>query len=136
MKILRKVLESVADHARQAFPCECCGILLYTGDDLSTVSCVLPAENIEKENPERGYLLGHKAHLRAVEMEALGDASIAGYYHSHPGGTARPSSRDVEHAVNGVTYLIIGLEGDGRIEHAAWRLEGDDLISEPLEVGE
>jgi proteasome lid subunit RPN8/RPN11 len=134
VKILRQVLESVADHARRGFPCECCGILLYTGDDLSTVSCVLPAENIEKENPERGYLLDHKAHLRAVEMEALGDASIAGYYHSHPYGRARPSCRDVEQAVHGVIYLITGLEGGGRIEHAAWRLEGDNMIPEPLEV--
>lgn len=135
MRILRHALESVADHARQSAPCECCGILLCAGGDLSTVNCALRAENAEKEYPEQQYVLGHKVHLGAVEMEAYGDAHIAGYYHSHPGGRARPSSRDVEEAISGVAYLITGV-GDGWIEHAAWRLEGDDLIPETLEVSE
>ena len=129
------MLKSVADHARQSALCECCGILLCAGDDLSTVSCVLRAENIEMEHPEQQYVLGHKAHLRAVEMEAYGDARIAGYYHSHPAGRARPSSRDVEQAIGGVIYLITGT-ADGKIEYTAWRLEEDELIREPLEVGE
>ena len=73
--------------------------------------------------------------LRAVEMETLGDTRIAGYYHSHPDGRARPSSWDVEQAIGGVTYLITGMAG-GRIEHSAWRLEGHELAPEPLEVGE
>ena len=59
--------------------------------------------------------------------------SIVGYYHSHPDGRARPSRWDVEQAIAGVTYLITGM-AHGRIEHAAWRLEGDDLVPEPLEV--
>ena len=141
MKISRRALESVADDARQRAPWECCGILLcsrtccqpVSGDVLSTVNCVIPAENAEKENRERGYVLDHRAHLRAIEMEASGDACIAGYYHSHPDGKARPSHRDVEQAISGVTYLITGM-ADGRIEHAAWRFEGDELVPEPLEV--
>lgn len=67
-------------------------------------------------------------------MEALGEASIAGYYHSHPDGRARPSRRDVKQAGHGAIYLITGLEGGWRIEHAAWRLEGDNMIPVPLEV--
>jgi len=135
MKISRRVIELVADHARRSAPRECCGILLYTGDDLSTADCVIPAENIEKENPERGYVLDHKAHLRALEMEVSGDGCIAGYYHSHPAGRARPSHRDMEQAIDGVTYLITGM-ADGRLEHAAWRFDGDKLVPEPIEMGE
>ena len=135
MKISRRVLEQVADHARQSAPQECCGILLCADDTLSTVNCVIPAENAEKEDPEKGYVLDHKAHLKAVEMEADGHAYIAGYYHSHPVGRARPSRRDVEQAIDGVTYLITGM-ADGQLEHAAWRLEDGDLIPESLEIGE
>jgi len=135
MRISRRVIELVADHARQSAPRECCGILLYTGDTLSTVNYVIPAENIDKENPESGYVLDHKAHLKAVEMEATGGGCIAGYYHSHPAGRARPSHRDVEQAIDGVTYLITGM-ADGRLEHAAWRFDGDELVSEPIEMSD
>ena len=135
MKILRQALDQVADHAQQSAPQECCGILLCADDVLSLVNRVLPAKNAEKENPEKGYVLDHKTHLKAVEMEASGDACIVGYYHSHPAGRARPSRRDVEQAIDGVTYLIAGM-ADGQLEHAAWRLEDGDLIPEPLEIGE
>lgn len=135
MKISRRILELVADHARRSAPRECCGILLCADDALSTVNCVIPAENIEKENPERGYVLDHKAHLRALEMEVSGNGCIAGYYHSHPAGRAKPSHRDEEQAIDGVTYLITGM-ADGRLEHTAWRFDGDKLVPEPIEMGE
>lgn len=135
MKISRQVLESVIDHARRSAPRECCGILLCTGEASSTINLVIPGENVEQENPERGYELDHKTHLKAVEMDVSGDARIAGYYHSHPASRARASRRDVERAIIGVTYLIIGMV-DGRLEHTAWRLEEGDLIPEPLEIGE
>ena len=77
VRILRHILESVADHARQSIPRECCGILMAQGDDLSTVSCALPAENAETDQPEQRYSLDHKTHLRAVEMEALGHAQYS-----------------------------------------------------------
>ena len=135
MRISRRVLGLVADHAQQSAPRECCGILLCTGDVSSTVNRVIPAENVEQENPEREYELDHRTHLKAVEMEIAGDAHIAGYYHSHPASGAKPSRRDVEKAIIGVTYLIIGMV-DGRMEHTAWQLEEGDLIPEPLEIGE
>lgn len=135
MKLCRQVLEAVADHARESFPYECCGILISQGAVSAVVNRALAAQNIERDRPEQRYLLDHRTHLKAVEMEALGEACIAGYYHSHPGGKARPSERDIEQAVAGVTYLIVGL-GDEQFEYGAWRLEGDDLVTEPLEVGE
>lgn len=108
---------------------------MSTSGDASVVDHVIPAENVDKDDTERGYVLGHKAHLKAVNMEALGEACIVGYYHSHPNNKPRASKRDLEQAVSEVIYLITGL-GDGEIEHAAWRLEKDNLIPEPLEVSE
>ena len=133
VKMLRGVLESVAAHARETLPSECCGILLAQGNDLSTVSCVLPAENTDRERPEQRYSLGHQAHIRAVEREASSDDRIVGYYHSHPDGGTQPSRCDTTQAVVGVVYLIIGI-GGGLIEWAAWRLVGNHFVREPLEV--
>ena len=133
MKVLRHVIESVAEHARQSLPHECCGILLCAGEDLSAVNRVLRAENAEEACPGQAYSLGHKAHLRAVEMEAFGEACIAGYYHSHPNGRARPSRQDVERAISGVAYLITGINHEC-VEHTAWHLDGDGMVPETLEV--
>ena len=132
MKIPRCLLESVAAQARESLPRETCGILLAHARDLSTVGCVLPAENIEAQSHQR-YALGHKAHIKAVELEASSDLRIVGYYHSHPDGGARPSAQDTKQAVASVTYLITGIR-NGSSEHAAWRLADDHFIREPLEV--
>ncbi len=135
MKILNKVLESVAEHARECYPEECCGILLAHGLEEPMVTCSLRAENEEILSPSERYILGHRAHLKAVELEASGQYRIAGYYHSHPGGRARPSVLDLEQAVPGASYLITAFGGK-KAWHSLWRLNGDDLVSEPLEVRE
>ena len=133
MKILRRVLESVAVHAEESLPCECCDILLAQCKDLSAVSCALPAENAERECPQQRYSLGHQAHIRAVEREASSDDRIVGYYHSHPDGGTQPSRCDTTQAVIGVTYLIIGIH-QRSVEYAAWWLVGNHFVREPLEV--
>jgi len=135
VKIQRDVLDAIAAHARDNAPHEACGILLADPTDPRIVSAVLPAENVETTAPRHRYLLGHREHLRAVEMEAAGEAAIVGYYHSHPAGDAQPSPRDAEQAVPDVTYLIVGLR-NGWIHHAVWRFAGDSFVQEPLEVGE
>ncbi len=134
MRILCQVLESIAAHARQTQPLECCGILMARGGaGLSTVNCVLRAENAETDDLKQGYVLGHRAHIRAVEMESAGGVRIAGYYHSHPCGGIKPSRRDAELAVGGVSYLIVEVNGSS-VMYGSWRLEGHDLVPEPVEV--
>ena len=133
VKVLRRVLESVAVHAEESLPCECCGILLAQGKDLSAVSCALTAKNTDREWPQQRYSLGHQAHLRAVEREASSDNRIVGYYHSHPDGGTQPSRCDTTQAVVGVIYLIMG-SGGRSIEWAAWRLVGNHFVRESLEV--
>jgi proteasome lid subunit RPN8/RPN11 len=133
MKILHRALESIVAHARESWPSECCGILLSPADDPTTVQRALRAENAERTHPQGAYVLGHKAHIKAVGLEASAKASIVGYYHSHPDGWITPSPRDEGQAVEGVIYLIVG-GGRGKIEYAAWRMQGENFSLEPLEV--
>lgn len=133
MRILRDALRAVVDHGRESLPHECCGILLAAGSDPPVVSRVLRADNAEQARPHRAYSVGHMAHIEAVRMEASGEASIVGYYHSHPEGGSAPSREDTERAVSGVTYLIVSF-GEGPVECAAWRLDGDRLVTQPLEL--
>ncbi len=133
MKILSRVLDEIEAQARELHPAECCGILLAPPAPGTPVDRLLPAENKYPEDKRFGYELGPKAHLEAVRLECAGEARIAGYYHSHPQGTVKPSERDVNLALIGVTYLIAGIDA-GKFRHAAWRLEGGSFVPEPLEV--
>ena len=132
MRILREALDAVDEHALRHHPAECCGVLLAGGGDRSIVTRAMAADNAEEDHPESGYVLGHRAHLRAAEMEAAGSARIVGYYHSHPNGSAEPSRRDRDEAVAGVVYLIASVS-DEKVEHAAWRLTDDGFIAVPVE---
>ncbi len=132
MRILRQVLESVAAHARDCVPCECCGILLARDRD-NAICHSLRAENAEKEKPELKYILGHKAHLKAVEMEINSGIQIVGYYHSHPGGGAKPSSLDAEKAVEGVFYLITA-KSNGLVDNTLWILKNDRFVPVTMEI--
>ena len=133
MKILRNVFESIVGHSRESEPSECCGILLSQHNDPDVVDDILRAENAEKFRPREVYVLGHKAHMKAVELEISEGSRIAGYYHSHPHGGTKPSARDTMQAAEGVTYLIIGGDAE-ETECAAWRLEGKRFSEEPVEV--
>lgn len=134
MRILRTVLEDIESQAHRSLPRECCGILLAAADG-PVVTHALEADNATGSRTSQSYVLGHRAHIRAVEAEVRGSGCIVGYYHSHPGGGACPSSRDVAEAVRGVVYLITALDNDS-VRHAAWRLEGGEMIAEPLQADE
>ena len=133
MKISRQALEEIERHARQNLPDECCGIVMASRNSPDHATRVARSENAENKHPKKRYALGHKAHIKAVQMEITGQARILGYYHSHPGGSTRPSAFDRERAVSGALYLITAV-GSGPARHAAWRLEGDDFVPARLEV--
>ena len=132
MKILGRVLEATAAHARASRPLECCGILLAEGAGALVATRALPARNAA-EHPLDRYVLGHEAHLDAVQLEADGAARIVGYYHSHPGGECRPSPHDLDRAAGDLPVLIVAVN-DGAVDYAAWRLQGAAATQEPLEV--
>lgn len=134
MKIRRAVLETIERHARTEFPRESCGILL-TQDGADEIRAALPADNEERNEPERAFVLGYRAHLDAVRLECRGVARIVGYYHSHPRGCAAPSRRDAELAVDDMVYLITAV-GPSGVAHAAWRFARAGFAAESLEAGD
>ncbi len=134
MKILRQIIDSITFHAIDSTPFECCGILLAHDED-HIVFTSLRAENREKKNSEIKYILGHKTHLKAVEMEVTARVYIAGYYHSHPGCGIKSSRSDAEQAIEGATYLITA-PINGSYEHAAWKWENKRFVQVPLEESE
>jgi proteasome lid subunit RPN8/RPN11 len=123
-------LAAIRDHARAAYPHECCGTLLGVPDPRhpssdKRVREVVRAGNERGDSPANRYLIS-SVEVRRLEEEARRRGlAILGFYHSHPDHPARPSDYDREHAWPWYSYLILEVRGgkDGALR--AWRLTDD-----------
>ena len=98
-------LRAVGAHARDAWPQECCGLLLGTAE---SIDAVYRARN-EHEESETRYLVHPEDHFAAIRVARAQALDVVGAYHSHPGGRPRPSPTDREEAHAGAfIYLIAG----------------------------
>ena len=105
------LLEEVIEHAREAVPLECCGLLAgRIADGVGVVATRFTIGNdaasaTEYETNARDLLAAFRA-MRASELELLA------IYHSHPTSAAVPSVRDIDRNTYGesVVHLIVGLD--------------------------
>jgi adenylyltransferase/sulfurtransferase len=127
LRVPRALLGRVAAHAGRSCPEECCGVLV--GRDRS-VDRVVPAANVAGDRTRR-YAIAPES-LLAVHKEARREGrEVVGYYHSHPGGPARPSAFDLEHAWPGTSYLIVEMDGTKVVGMRSFRLgSGGDCFEE------
>jgi proteasome lid subunit RPN8/RPN11 len=130
-----RVAAGLRRHAAAAAPDECCGALIgRRAGTRMDVQAMIPLEN-EAEETTAEYCIGAPTLLRLERQAELAGVDLVGFYHSHPVGDALPSSSDLEHAVPGYLYLVVGAVGEIR----AWRLRDDrsgfDELSPPQPAG-
>jgi len=97
------------DHAFEADPEECCGILFGRG---SVVTNSRRVQNVH-DNRARRYTM---APLELIDAEREADGrgeEFVAFYHSHPSSEAYPSETDVGNAVDsewtGPCYVVVSL---------------------------
>lgn len=110
LKISGSLLDQLQHEAIRASPKECCGLIL--GRD-GIVETIHPTRNAHR-TPETHFEIDPRALIEAHRKARQGGPELIGYYHSHPGGLARPSATDQAMA-----------QGDGRI----WAIIGGDEIT-------
>ena len=138
LKLTRQIEEAIRKAGADAYPNECCGILLGKDeDDEHVVTLLRPIENA-RESDERyhRFLITAEEMMQAeLEVRRLG-LDIVGFYHSHPDHPARPSDYDREHALPFYSYIILRV-AEGRPEQmTSWRLQlsREAFDSEPFEI--
>jgi proteasome lid subunit RPN8/RPN11 len=102
------VYRDLRAHCEEAWPHECCGALLgHSVPDGWQVDSLLRAVNIRADSPRNRYEIA-PAELAGIVLEARNRGlEIAGFYHSHPGHPAQPSSTDLAEAYwLGCSYVI------------------------------
>ncbi|RYD52568.1 MAG: M67 family peptidase [Sphingomonadales bacterium] len=105
VQISRCVIELIQREAAAAAPLEACGLLFGHDESISdSEACANVAEN-----PATHFEIDPAALFAALRVERAGGRRIAGYWHSHPSGDARPSATDEAMAApDGKLWLIAG----------------------------
>ncbi len=133
------LLESIEETARASMPEECCGVLYGEIEgEHRQVDRVEAVRNVWAGDRRRRYEIDPRTAFEAFRQARGAGVSVIGFYHSHPDGTATPSSYDVETAWPGKSYLIVAMQDDGDgprvVGVRAWRLHagGGEMIEEPI----
>jgi proteasome lid subunit RPN8/RPN11 len=102
VKIDPTALEHMLEHAREAAPNECCGLLVGHHDFIVRS---VRARNLEA-SPTR-YLIDPLDHFAAIRAARSQGQSVVGAYHSHPDSAPVPSEADVVEASGGSGFLYV-----------------------------
>lgn len=104
-------LRELSEHARQAYPDECCGALF--GRRISHVKqCTLlrPMDNQSTENRRRRFAITTEDYKKLEAYGADNQLELLGFYHSHPDHPAQPSATDLQYAWPFFSYIIMNVE--------------------------
>ena len=119
-------LHKIKVHAMEAYPEECCGILLGVEADAGKqVYDVVRIGNAKEENRNRRFLITPEEYKRAEENAAAEGLGVMGFYHSHPDHPARPSQFDLDHAWPWCSYVIAAVEQRIPAAVKSWVLKED-----------
>lgn len=124
--------EEIAKHCAAGYPHEACGILIGSGQK---VERIFPAKNLNRERARDRYELDPADFRTADEAARRQDLEIIGFYHSHPDHPPDASPTDTERAWEGYCYLIVSVYKGKVDKFKCWRLNGDKMMEEKLEVG-
>lgn len=123
ISIPKKIIEKIAEHAKQDYPIEACGYL--TGKD-GVVSDIIKMTNTDKSNEH--FSFDPKEQFQAVKYARSRGESLIAVYHSHPDTPARMSKEDIRLAndVN-MKYIIYSVKDD---DIKCFSIDKDKNVSE------
>jgi proteasome lid subunit RPN8/RPN11 len=92
VSIVAGQLQLIMNHARSAYPDECCGFLLGRGSCERRIHRALSALNTSKGARAKRFKIDPMELIRADEEANRSTLDLVGVYHSHPDAPAQPSS--------------------------------------------
>ena len=117
----------IHEHAREAYPEECAGVLVgMDAGGTKVIVDVWRAENTFEEGQRARRFLIEPLKIRDFEEKARErDLDILGFYHSHPDHPAEPSEYDRDHAWPYYSYIIASVSKENVEDMRSWVLRDD-----------
>src|ERR1035437_5229038 len=121
------------DHARQAYPRECCGILLGAeqADGERVVTAAFPCRNSYEADQSDRFEIDPRDQVRANLKSRSEDTDILGFFHSHPDCDAYFSATDLKHSWPWYSNVVMSIRQGKFAGAAAFRASEDQSSSEP-----
>lgn len=135
LNLEKQDISRLLEEAAQAFPAECCGLLIGSGKDQIMVTAVVPTANLS-DDPGR-FLIDPQCQFDWLRKLRGTEHRIVGHYHSHPNGLDRPSSHDEQMAADSEQiWVIIPVKDGVSGEPKGYRLKGANLGFEGIPIVE
>ena len=129
MKITKKIINQIVEHAKKEAPLEACGYLALAG---GIIKVSYPLANIDKSNEH--FSFEPKEQFKVVKDARSNGLEICAVYHSHPASPARPSPEDIKLAYDSqLSYFIVSLAGPLE-EVRAFSIKNGNVAGIDLEV--
>ncbi|MCA9704724.1 MAG: Mov34/MPN/PAD-1 family protein [Myxococcales bacterium] len=130
-------LRAIYRHAREQFPCECCGYVVGRGPQAELVACTNVQDELHALDPdafprtaETAYSIGGAQLLRLTRLLDEDEPPPIIIYHSHPRVGAYFSGEDERSAIAAgwpVDYLVVDVQEDEIVEALLFRRDGDSF---------
>jgi proteasome lid subunit RPN8/RPN11 len=112
--------------AEQAFPEECCGLLIGAGGDVVTVTDIIAAANLA-DSPASRFMIDPQVQFDALRRLRGSTERVIGHYHSHPNGLAELSDHDLTMAHDpAAVWLVIPVAAGRAGAPAAFQCPSSD----------
>ena len=141
-------LAEVADHAREAYPAECCGLILRRDGEEAVRRIRNIQDELRARDPARyprpariAYYMDGKELLSVLNEVDRDGWSVAAFYHSHPDHAAYFSQEDKARAIfdgdpiyPGTAYVVVALDPAGVREVKAfrWDVAAREFVEAPI----
>src|SRR6202035_888005 len=144
LKIRQTDHASIRSHGEEAYPNECCGVLLgrVTEDGARVVTSTARCGNTRTDSAHNRYNIDPRELVRIQREGRERGEDIVGFYHSHPDHPAQWSSTDLAEAHwFSCSYVITSVEKGKAAGTNAFELKGSDendkqLVNETVDVKE
>jgi len=136
IRIEESAWQVMLNHARAAYPRECCGILLGIEKDGGerVVSEAFPCRNAYEGDQSDRFLIDPRDQVTANLKSRSENIDILGFFHSHPDCDAYFSATDLKNSWPWYSNVVMSIR-QGEIAHAAaFRANEDQSRSEPEEL--
>ena len=129
LKIPHTAYVTLRRHGEEAYPHECCGVLLgrFEEDGTRTVTEAAPCRNTREDSPHNRYHIDPKELIRIQREGRERGEEVVGFYHSHPDHAPHYSTTDLEEAHwIGCSYVITNVDKGKSMVPNSFELRGKD----------
>lgn len=131
MEIKKEFIAQIMEQAKKGRPKEVCGII--AGKE-GTVKKIYEMANVS-ETPETFYFMDSQEQFKVLKDMRNSGIEMLGIYHSHPASRAYPSEEDCRMCFYpDAFYMIISLKNFDRPEIGAFKVNGNKITEERLEI--